>query len=59
MERATAHSRLLLPVLFVAVFMVILDVFIVVVAAPSMSAELHASASEIQWVVAASCSLTR
>jgi MFS family permease len=53
MERATAPSRLLLPVLFVAVFMVILDVFIVVVAAPSMSAELHASASEIQWVVAA------
>jgi EmrB/QacA subfamily drug resistance transporter len=52
MEPRTPH-RLLLPVLFVAVLMVILDVFIVMVAAPSMSADLHASASEIQWVVAA------
>jgi hypothetical protein len=32
MERTTDPSRLLLPVLFVAVLMVILDVFIVVVA---------------------------
>ena len=53
MKPDTIPSRFLLPVLFVAVFMVILDVFVVMVAAPSMSAELHASASEIQWVVAA------
>jgi EmrB/QacA subfamily drug resistance transporter len=48
----TPH-RWLLPVLYLGVFMVILDVFIVMVAAPSMSRDLHASASEIQWVVAA------
>lgn len=39
--------------LFAPVFMVILDVFIVNVAAPSLRADLHASASEVQWVVAA------
>jgi EmrB/QacA subfamily drug resistance transporter len=49
----SARSPWLLPVLFVGVFMVILDVFVVMVAAPSLAADLHASASEIQWVVAA------
>lgn len=44
---------LLMPTLFAPVFMVILDVFIVNVAAPSIRADLHASASEVQWVVAA------
>jgi EmrB/QacA subfamily drug resistance transporter len=33
--------------------MVILDVFIVMVAAPSISTDLHTSSSDIQWVVAA------
>jgi EmrB/QacA subfamily drug resistance transporter len=47
------RERLLMPVLFAPVFMVILDIFIVNVAAPSMRADLHASASEVQWVVAA------
>ncbi len=47
------RERLLIPVLFAPVFMVILDVFIVNVAAPSLRADLHASASEVQWVLAA------
>lgn len=42
-----------MPVLFAPVFMVILDVFIVNVAAPSLKADLHASESDVQWVVAA------
>lgn len=42
-----------MPVLFAPVFMVILDVFIVNVAAPSLRADLHASESDVQWVVAA------
>jgi EmrB/QacA subfamily drug resistance transporter len=46
-------NRWLLPVLYVGVFMVILDVFIVMVAAPSISTDLHTSSSDIQWVVAA------
>jgi EmrB/QacA subfamily drug resistance transporter len=47
------RERLLMPVLFAPVFMVILDVFIVNVAAPSIRRDLHATASEVQWVVAA------
>jgi EmrB/QacA subfamily drug resistance transporter len=47
------RSRFLLPVLFAPIFMVILDVFIVNVAAPSLRADLGASDSEVQWVVAA------
>lgn len=47
------RERLLTPVLFAPVFMVILDVFIVNVAAPSLRSDLHASASELQWVVGA------
>jgi EmrB/QacA subfamily drug resistance transporter len=52
----TSHrtrSPLLLPVLFAPVFMVLLDVFIVNVTAPSLQAELGASESDVQWVVAA------
>lgn len=52
-RRRSLRERLLIPVLFAPVFMVILDVFIVNVAAPSLRADLHASASEVQWVLAA------
>ncbi len=52
METAS-RNPLLLPVLFTGIFMAILDVFIVNVAAPSMQADLGATASEVQWVVAA------
>jgi EmrB/QacA subfamily drug resistance transporter len=47
------RSPWLLPVLFAPVFMVLLDVFIVNVAAPSLRADLGASDSDLQWVVAA------
>ncbi|HEY2636185.1 MAG TPA: MFS transporter, partial [Solirubrobacteraceae bacterium] len=47
------HPRLLLPVLFIGIFMIILDVFIVMVAAPSLRSDLGASETEVQWVVAA------
>jgi EmrB/QacA subfamily drug resistance transporter len=46
------RSRWLLPVLFAPVFMVILDVFIVNVTAPSLRSDLGASDSDLQWVVA-------
>ena len=52
-EEPTRRSRWLLPVLFAPVFMVILDVFIVNVTAPSLRSELGASDSDLQWVVAA------
>jgi EmrB/QacA subfamily drug resistance transporter len=48
-----ARSPWLLPVLFAPVFMVILDVFIVNVTAPSLRSDLGASDSDLQWVVAA------
>jgi EmrB/QacA subfamily drug resistance transporter len=51
--RQPRRSRFLLPVLFAPIFMVILDVFIVNVTAPSLRADLGASDSEVQWVVAA------
>jgi EmrB/QacA subfamily drug resistance transporter len=44
---------LMLPVVLTAAFMAIVDVFIVNVATPSIQAELHASPSEVQWLVAA------
>src|SRR2546423_1571440 len=47
------RSPFLFPVLFAPVFMVILDIFIVNVAAPSLRADLGASESDVQWVVAA------
>jgi EmrB/QacA subfamily drug resistance transporter len=43
----------MLPVLLAPIFMVILDVFIVNVAAPSLRADLGTTDSEVQWVVAA------
>jgi EmrB/QacA subfamily drug resistance transporter len=52
-QQPARHSRWLLPVLFAPVFMVILDVFIVNVTAPSLRADLGATDSELQWVVAA------
>jgi EmrB/QacA subfamily drug resistance transporter len=52
-EHPTRRSRWLLPVLFAPVFMVILDVFIVNVTAPSLRADLGATDSDLQWVVAA------
>jgi EmrB/QacA subfamily drug resistance transporter len=50
---ALRRSPFLLPVLFAPVFMVILDIFIVNVTAPSLRADLGASDSDLQWVVAA------
>src|SRR5439155_7241647 len=52
-DTPTRRSRWFLPVLFAPVFMVIADVFIVNVAAPSLHADIGASASDLQWVVAA------
>jgi EmrB/QacA subfamily drug resistance transporter len=52
-RRRGLRDRMLTPVLFAPVFMVILDIFIVNVTAPSLRADLHASASQVQWVVAA------
>jgi len=52
-EQPVRRSRWLLPVVFAPVFMVILDVFIVNVAAPSLRADLGATDSDLQWVVAA------
>jgi EmrB/QacA subfamily drug resistance transporter len=43
---------LMLPVVLSAAFMAIVDVFIVNVAAPSIQRDLHASAAEVQWLVA-------
>jgi len=43
----------LLPVLFAPIFMVILDVFIVNVTAPSLRDDIGATDSDLQWVVAA------
>jgi EmrB/QacA subfamily drug resistance transporter len=47
------RSPWFLPVLFAPVFMVIADVFIVNVAAPSLRKDIGASDSDLQWVVAA------
>ncbi|HEY3191519.1 MAG TPA: MFS transporter [Solirubrobacterales bacterium] len=47
------RSPWFLPVLFAPVFMVIVDVFIVNVTAPSLRADIGASDSDLQWVVAA------
>ncbi|HEY1238843.1 MAG TPA: MFS transporter [Solirubrobacterales bacterium] len=49
----TRRSPWFLPVLFAPVFMVIADVFIVNVAAPSLRTDIGASDSDLQWVVAA------
>src|SRR3954453_2991470 len=47
------RSPWFLPVLFAPVFMVIADVFIVNVAAPSLHKDIGATDSDLQWVVAA------
>jgi EmrB/QacA subfamily drug resistance transporter len=47
-----ASRRSPMPVLMAGTFMIVLDFFIVNVALPSMQAELHASSSAIEWVVA-------
>ncbi|MFD8819741.1 MFS transporter, partial [Streptomyces sp. NPDC059627] len=46
------RPRLLLPVVLAALLMAVLDVFIVNVAAPTMSSELHASGADLQLIVA-------
>jgi EmrB/QacA subfamily drug resistance transporter len=43
---------LALPVVLTAIFMAILDVFVVNVAAPSIQHDLGATADQVQWVVA-------
>jgi EmrB/QacA subfamily drug resistance transporter len=47
------RSPWFLAVLFAPVFMVIVDVFIVNVTAPSLQADIGASDSDLQWIVAA------
>ncbi len=51
-EKPARNPWLGLAILLSAVFMTILDVFIVVVAAPAIRADVGASAAQIQWVVA-------
>ncbi|MFD3590908.1 MFS transporter [Streptomyces sp. NPDC058683] len=46
------RPRLLLAVVLAALFMAVLDVFIVNVAAPTIGSELHASGADLQLVVA-------
>jgi len=45
-------ARSPLPVLMCGTFMIVLDFFIVNVALPSLQADLHASSSAVEWVVA-------
>ena len=52
MTRARTSRWAALPVVLTGIFMVVLDFFIVNVAMPSMQADLGASASAIEWVVA-------
>jgi EmrB/QacA subfamily drug resistance transporter len=47
------RSPWFLAVLFAPVFMVIVDIFIVNVTAPSLRADIGASDSDLQWIVAA------
>src|SRR5581483_7144671 len=48
-----AHARrwAALPVILVATFMGLFDVFVVNVAAPSLQADIHASSADLQLVV--------
>lgn len=48
----SAPSRAALPVLMIGTFLVVLDFFAVNVALPQIQAELGASSSQIEWVVA-------
>ena len=50
--RARQSPWALLPVILTAPFMVVLDFFIVNVAMPSLSLDLHAGPTVIEWVVA-------
>jgi len=51
--RSYANSRwAALPVLMAGTFMIVMDFFVVNVAFPSIQADLHASGSAIEWVVA-------
>ena len=50
--QATATRWLALPVLLAGTFMIVLDFFIVNVALPAMSGDLHADATAVEWVVA-------
>src|SRR5580704_11041911 len=51
--RSYANSRwAALPVLMAGTFMIVMGFFIVNVAFPSIQADLHASGSAIEWVVA-------
>jgi MFS family permease len=49
---ADAIPWLTISVVMTALFMAVLDSFIVVVAGPSIAASLHAAASDVQWVLA-------
>jgi EmrB/QacA subfamily drug resistance transporter len=51
MPSTETRRWLILPVIFSATFMAILDVFIVNVAAPSLRHDLGASAASVQWVL--------
>ncbi len=51
-SRSSASRWLPLPVVLAGTFMVVLDFFIVNVALPSMQADLGASDSAIEWVIA-------
>lgn len=51
--QAEAIPWLTISVVMAALFMAILDSFIVVVAGPSIVTNLHASAGDVQWVLAA------
>src|SRR6478672_7268039 len=51
--RHAARPRTILALVCAAQFMVILDLAIVNVALPSIQADLHVSASSLQWVVIA------
>jgi EmrB/QacA subfamily drug resistance transporter len=48
----SAPHRALIPVVLAGVFMAVLDFFIVNVAIPSLSIDLHAGPAAVQWVVA-------
>src|ERR1044072_2591528 len=54
LKRGRAHTSrwAALPVLLAGTFMIVLDFFIVNVAMPAMQADLGASTSAIEWVVA-------
>jgi EmrB/QacA subfamily drug resistance transporter len=52
LERAGASNWTMLALLLTAPFMVVLDFFIVNVAIPSLSLDLHAGSTTIEWVVA-------